>query len=136
MPTLRASQQQQQSIGVSFNAAGIQITDETAVISGGPWEDDEERKFYEDIPDLADFVPKAMLGITENGAVNEEATEQTKEASLTRKIKEEALLTQLNAEIAGLSSEAAVKERSAKPALEQSPEDASDNECVISIHNS
>lgn len=32
-------------------------------IVGGKWEDDEERRFFEDIQDLRDFVPKSVLGL-------------------------------------------------------------------------
>ncbi|THV02346.1 ARM repeat-containing protein [Dendrothele bispora CBS 962.96] len=32
---------------------------------GGKWEDEEERKFYEEVQDLKDFVPKSVLGIEE-----------------------------------------------------------------------
>jgi regulator of nonsense transcripts 2 len=35
--------------------------------SGGIWEDDEERKFYEDILDLGLEVPPSILGIKANG---------------------------------------------------------------------
>lgn len=30
---------------------------------GGMWEDEEQRKFYEDVIDLADFVPGGLLGV-------------------------------------------------------------------------
>lgn len=32
---------------------------------GGMWEDEEERKFYEDIVDLSEFVPGGILGVKE-----------------------------------------------------------------------
>ena len=31
--------------------------------AGGKWEDEEERRFFEDIQDLRDYVPKSMLGL-------------------------------------------------------------------------
>ena len=40
-------------------------------LRGGKWEDEEERRFFEDIPDLKDYVPKSVLGIEE-----EEVTEE------------------------------------------------------------
>lgn len=33
--------------------------------AGGKWEDEEERRFFEDIQDLRDYVPKSMLGLEE-----------------------------------------------------------------------
>jgi regulator of nonsense transcripts 2 len=30
---------------------------------GGMWEDDEQRRFYEDLPDLAELVPAGLLGV-------------------------------------------------------------------------
>jgi regulator of nonsense transcripts 2 len=36
--------------------------EDTAATGGGIWEDDEERKFYEDVLDLADDVPPTFLG--------------------------------------------------------------------------
>lgn len=36
-------------------------------LGGGIWDDEEERKFYEDILDLADDVPPTFLGLKTNG---------------------------------------------------------------------
>ncbi len=33
--------------------------------SGAKWEDEEERRFFEDLQDLQDFVSKGQLGIEE-----------------------------------------------------------------------
>lgn len=33
--------------------------------AGGKWEDEEERKFFEDIQDLRDYVPRSVLGLEE-----------------------------------------------------------------------
>ena len=38
-------------------------------LAGGIWDDDEERKFYEDILDLAHEVPPSILGLKQNGEV-------------------------------------------------------------------
>ena len=39
------------------------------------WEDEEERRFFEDIQDLRDFVPKSVLGFTETGQVTQDTTD-------------------------------------------------------------
>jgi regulator of nonsense transcripts 2 len=56
--------------------------------SGGKWEDEEERRFFEDIQDLKDFVPKSVLGIEEGERLDKENTEE-KEKEETEKVKEE-----------------------------------------------
>jgi regulator of nonsense transcripts 2 len=47
---------------------------------GGMWEDEEERKFYEDIVDLSEFVPGGILGVKQKtddkDKVAEEGAEQ------------------------------------------------------------
>lgn len=40
-------------------------------LAGGIWDDDEERKFYEDILDLAHEVPPSILGLKQNGEVEQ-----------------------------------------------------------------
>lgn len=40
-------------------------------LAGGIWDDDEERKFYEDIRDLAHEVPPSILGLKLNGEVEQ-----------------------------------------------------------------
>lgn len=58
------------------------------------WEDEEERRFYEDIQDLKDFVPSSVIGIelaevdaTENKETDKERAEKEKEE--VRKLEEE-----------------------------------------------
>ncbi len=33
------------------------------IVVGGKWEDEEERRYYEDVQDLKDYVPSSVLGI-------------------------------------------------------------------------
>jgi regulator of nonsense transcripts 2 len=103
MPTLRAAQQQQTSIGVSTagTALGSAAEDMTVYPAGGVWEDDEEQKFYEDLPDLADFLPRNALGIQASDTADEDS--KTNEES--RKNEEAELLEKLNQEIADLENE-------------------------------
>lgn len=44
-------------------------------LSGGIWDDEEERKFYEDILDLADDVPPTFLGLKTNGEPEQPSAE-------------------------------------------------------------
>jgi regulator of nonsense transcripts 2 len=44
-------------------------------LAGGIWDDDEERKFYEDILDLAHEVPPNILGLKTNGEVEPDEPE-------------------------------------------------------------
>lgn len=57
----------------SLSKSGLQIVNTTStfavrddgVVPGGIWDDDEERRFYEDLPDLIDLMPPALLGVKE-----------------------------------------------------------------------
>jgi regulator of nonsense transcripts 2 len=113
MPTLKAAAQQQMSIGVSSATSTLGQTEEANVYpSGGVWEDDEEQRFYEDLTDLADFIPKSALGIQTSEKGDEElpTDEETKKA-----IEEAELLDMLNREIYELerAQEGASREASA-----------------------
>jgi regulator of nonsense transcripts 2 len=65
----------------SASKSGLQIVDsgpafgsrdgEDMQLHGGIWDDDEERKFYEDILDLGTVVPPSFLGLKVNGEVEE-----------------------------------------------------------------
>lgn len=99
MPALKAAAQQQTSIGVSAigTTIGAGSDDMSVYPSGGLWEDDEERKFHEDLPDLADFLPKEALGI--------QSSENTAETAIQEKEKTMAhqdLLDELNRELSEL----------------------------------
>jgi regulator of nonsense transcripts 2 len=60
----------------SLSKSGLQIVEATSSfavrddgpIAGGIWDDEEEKKFYEDIVDLQEVVPKGLLGIKEKKA--------------------------------------------------------------------
>lgn len=61
--------------------------------TGGKWEDEEERRFFEDIQDMKDFVPSSVLGVEghpegeESKEVERERVEREKEE--VRKLEEE-----------------------------------------------
>ena len=73
MPTLPATTQKNDSILVS--TTGQNEISEEIYTTGGKWEDEEERRFFEDIQDLRDFVPKSVLGFTETGQVTQDTTD-------------------------------------------------------------
>lgn len=67
----------------SLTKSGLQIVntgsafdkDGEETLSGGIWDDEEERKFYEDILDLADDVPPTFLGLKTNGEPEQPSAE-------------------------------------------------------------
>jgi regulator of nonsense transcripts 2 len=64
MPTLPTASYKSDSIGLSTGdrQRGDDL-DNMGVGSGSQWEDEEERKFYEDTIDLKDWVPRSFLNI-------------------------------------------------------------------------
>ena len=74
MPTLKAASHKTDSIQIGTHAGSLLDTDDDLEdgIRGGKWEDEEERRFFEDIPDLKDYVPKGVLGVEEES--NDETT--------------------------------------------------------------
>jgi regulator of nonsense transcripts 2 len=66
MPDLPAASNKSDTIGIGIGAGGLGGDGEDTIFhTGGKWEDEEERRFYEDVQDLKDFVPKAVLGLEE-----------------------------------------------------------------------
>lgn len=63
------------------------------ITTGGKWEDDEERRFYEDVQDLKDFVPSSVLGI------DVPAQEEHKETAEQRLDREEEEVKKLEEEL-------------------------------------
>ena len=61
--------------------------------TGGKWEDEEERRFFEDVQDIKDFVPSSVLGVEgepegeESKEIERERAEREKEE--VRKLEEE-----------------------------------------------
>jgi hypothetical protein len=75
MPSLPTESQKSDSIQIGGNAVSGDEDDALAA-SGGKWEDEEERRFFEDIQDLKDFVPKSVLGIESEEKEDQEVTEE------------------------------------------------------------
>lgn len=82
MPSLPTASQKTDSIQIGSNSGGILADDseDTLLVSGGKWEDEEERKYFEDIQDLKDFVPKSVLGIEAEERVVSAADEERERA--------------------------------------------------------
>lgn len=80
-------------------SAGEGADEGIAVTSGGKWEDEEERKFYEDIQDLKDFVPRSVLGL-EEGDERRAADDDQRERE--QKAREEEEIKQVEEELEGL----------------------------------
>ncbi|TRM69332.1 transcription factor [Schizophyllum amplum] len=88
MPSLPTVSQKSDSILIGSGGASVLGGDGgEEITSGGKWEDEEERRFYEDVQDLKDFVPKSVLGI--EGKDGEEQDEQEDEQERQAREKEE-----------------------------------------------
>lgn len=124
----------------SLAKSGLQIVEgqssftvrEDGAVPGGIWDDDEERRFYEEILDLKQVVPASLLGLKEEkGSADGESggsAETTAEADAKRKQDEEDIRRQLeqmeHAPDAG--SQAVPMERAASDATAASPAVVSD----------
>ncbi len=99
MPTLPTATQRNETILVSQN--GPHDFHEEMNVSRDKWEDEEERRFYEEIQDLRDYVPKGVLGLDdkEGGVSNEYG------ASVSEKEKDEERKQQDAAETDALEKE-------------------------------
>ncbi|KAG8952403.1 hypothetical protein FRC03_012156 [Tulasnella sp. 419] len=62
MPDLKAASKKSDSI-LLLDGSNSRGEGQEETFVGNKWEDEEERRFYEDLTDLKDFVPKSFLGI-------------------------------------------------------------------------
>ena len=85
MPSLPTSSASSASIQIGTDAGG-NLRDEDEVVVGGKWEDEEERRFYEECPDLRRSVPSSFLGL--EGGEAEDAN-RTAESSSAKEVAEE-----------------------------------------------
>ena len=58
------------------------------MVSGGKWEDEEEKRFFEDIQDLKDFVPASVLGVEGNYEAGEDDAKEITQECLEREKEE------------------------------------------------
>ncbi|KAF9451945.1 transcription factor [Macrolepiota fuliginosa MF-IS2] len=88
LPALPTASQKSESIQIG-SAHGSMLDDsEDLVVVGGKWEDEEERRFYEDVQDLKDYVPNSVLGIDSSNEIAE-GSEKEKEQERIQQEKEE-----------------------------------------------
>jgi regulator of nonsense transcripts 2 len=112
MPELKqTASQQQTNIGLSSNTGSHGAGSEAVSSNQGPWEDEEERKFFEDITDLAEVVPKAILGISDTLS-EEPASEQPAIENLGNPV--DGLMEVLNAELEDLTMNGQVPKNGSK----------------------
>ncbi|CAA7259114.1 unnamed protein product [Cyclocybe aegerita] len=100
LPPLPTSSQKSDSILIGSHSSQTNGDAEEIVIAGGKWEDEEERRFYEDVQDLKDFVPSSVLGVE---GPTEAEEEQIKEAERERMEQEKEEVRQLEEELEKLS---------------------------------
>jgi regulator of nonsense transcripts 2 len=107
MPHLPAASAKTDVIGIGIGAGGTgEAGEEIIFAAGGKWEDEEERRFYEDIQDLKDFVPKAVLGLeeVEKTVDSNEVDEQTaKDKQNEEKERLDEEMKKVEAELQGLA---------------------------------
>lgn len=134
MPTLPAATQKNDSILVS--TTGQNEISEEIYTTGGKWEDEEERRFFEDIQDLRDFVPKSVLGFTETGQVTQDTTDSGSikdDLDRERREREESEAKELEKELKRLELEDGSQNKAATN--DDSEIDASEEEYVYYYNN-
>ncbi|OSC99339.1 ARM repeat-containing protein [Trametes coccinea BRFM310] len=100
MPTLKTATQKTESIQIGMNTgSSILGADGEDTTAGGKWEDEEERRFYEEIPDLKDYVPRSVLGLEGDGG---EETDDGKERERIEKEMVEEEFRKLEEELADM----------------------------------
>ena len=103
MPNLPSASQKSESIMIGSNAGRDFGEDgELTMSTGGKWEDEEERRFFEDIQDLREYAPKGMLGL-EDGEDKTSPEEEEKKLEEDLKVDME----KLDEELAGLENKVA-----------------------------
>ena len=102
LPQLKTATQKTDSIQIGSNSrsllGGDGDTDELP--RGGKWEDEEERRFFKDIPDLKDYIPKGVLGIEEVDDSDSDEAKESKEQLEKERV--EAEVKKLEEELADL----------------------------------
>jgi regulator of nonsense transcripts 2 len=104
MPILPTSSSTGNSIQIGTNTGAL-FSDEAEEAAfaalGGKWEDEEERRFFEDIQDLSEIVPKSILGVEESKGIVKGVDESEAEA---KKNAEDEEVKRLEEELAGLEA--------------------------------
>ncbi|KAG6879667.1 hypothetical protein C0992_013203 [Termitomyces sp. T32_za158] len=85
LPPLPTISQKSDSILIGSNNLNHPEDADEIMSTGGKWEDEEERRFYEDVQDLKDFAPSSVLGID---VPEQEEHEETEKQRLDREEEE------------------------------------------------
>ncbi len=101
LPTLPAAAQKSESIFLS-TSSDMNGVSEDITTTGGKWEDEEARRFYEEIQDLKDFVPSSVLGVDSSEA---DEVEKNKESDRIRAEKAKEDVKKLEEELEKLGRE-------------------------------
>lgn len=89
LPSLPTISQKSDSILIGSNNPNHLSDDgDDILVTGGKWEDEEERRFFEDIQDMKDFVPSSVLGIGESGEDEGEDEKEKEKERLDREREE------------------------------------------------
>ncbi len=97
LPPLPTASQKSDSILIGTGSSQTNDEIDDTYIVGGKWEDEEERKFFEDVQDLQDFVPSSVLGVDDMG--DPAADQEKKETEKERIDKEKEEVKKLEAEL-------------------------------------
>jgi regulator of nonsense transcripts 2 len=103
MPSLPSASQKNDSILLLDGSSNLRIGSTEDLPANSKWEDEEERRFYEDLPDLKDFVPKTIIGI-EAVASKEEQVDNS-ESSVAKEEQEKEDMARLEAEMENMDVE-------------------------------
>lgn len=101
MPKLQTASHKADSIQIGANTGSLLGGDAELddTIRGGKWEDEEERRFFEDIIDLKDYVPKGVLGIDDDGKDGSQSSESKEEKEQKEKERVEEEVRKLEEEL-------------------------------------
>lgn len=105
LPKLPTSTQKSDSIQIGSNQGSLLTESDESLPPGSKWVDEEERKFYEDIPDLKDFVPASVLGLNESTQADDSTKREDEEREQAEREKEE--VRKLEEELKSLSVDGA-----------------------------
>ena len=122
LPSLPTTSQKSDSILIGSNSNQLLEGDDEIMASGGKWEDEEEKRFFEDIQDLKDFVPASVLGVEGTYEAGEDDAKELEQERLEREKEEVRKLEEELEKLGGKSEDNLVK-----PKLE----DQEDDELVL-----
>lgn len=106
MPTLPVASHKNESVLMLSTGTGLNQEEETVFPTTSKWPDEEERKFFEDIPDLRDCVPKGVLtsDTSDKAGVPVTVAAESGKPEQLSKDAEDAEIRQLRRELESLSS--------------------------------